>query len=156
MTISSFLLHAQGFGRRRTANNRTDYCASCIQMPNQDIDEKEKSALIYMREEEKLARDVYLTLFEKWDFVIFKNIAYSEDRHTNAVKQLLDKYEIDDPVQNNDVGIFTNIELKKLYNDLAAKGETSLLDAFIVGATIEDLDIFDLNERIAKTANDDI
>jgi len=125
-------------------------------MPKQDINQKEKAALIYMREEEKLARDVYLTLFEKWNFIIFKNIANSEDRHTNAVKLLLDKYEIADPVQNDERGIFTNIELKQLYDNLVAKGETSLSDAFVVGATIEDVDIFDLNERIAETDNDDI
>ncbi|MBC8186146.1 DUF2202 domain-containing protein [candidate division KSB1 bacterium] len=156
LTILSSMLQAQGFGRGRGANNRTDFCSSCIQMPKQDVSEHEKAALIYMREEEKLARDVYLTLFEKWNFVIFQNIANSEDRHTNAVKQLLDKYEIEDPVQNDEVGVFTNVELKQLYDNLIAKGETSLLDAFIVGATIEDVDIFDLNERIEVTDNDDI
>ena len=156
LTILSSLVQAQGFGRGRGTNNRTDFCFSCIQMAKQDVSEAEKAALIYMREEEKLARDVYLTLFEKWNFVIFKNIANSENKHTNAVKQLLDKYEIADPVQNDERGIFTNADLKQLYDTLVAKGETSLLDAFIVGATIEDVDIFDLNERIAETDNDDI
>lgn len=156
LTILSSLVQAQGFGRGRGTNNRTDFCSSCIQMVKQDVSEQEKAALIYMREEEKLARDVYLTLFEKWNFVIFKNIANSEDRHTNAVKQLLDKYEIADPVQNDEVGVFTNVELKQLYDNLIAKGESTLLDAFVVGATIEDVDIFDLNERIAETDNDDI
>jgi len=109
-----------------------------------------------MREEEKLARDVYLTLFDKWNFVIFKNIANSEDRHTNVIKQLLVKYDIADPVTNDTVGVFTNPEMQKLYTELVASGEKSLLDAFKVGATIEDLDIFDLHERIATTDNDDI
>ena len=156
LTMLISLSQAQGSGRGKKANNRTDFCSACIQMPKQEVSEQEKSALIYMREEEKLARDVYLTLFEKWNFVIFKNIANSEDRHTNAVKQLLDKYEIDDPIKNDDVGVFTNVEFKKLYDDLVTKGEGSLLDAFLVGATIEDLDIFDLNERIAATDNEDI
>jgi len=155
MTLSS-LVQAQGYGRGRGANNRADFCSSCITRAKQDVSEAEKSALIYMREEEKLARDVYLTLFEKWNFVIFKNIANSEDRHSNAVKQLLDKYEIADPVQNDEVGTFKNVELKQLYDNLIAKGETSLLDAFVIGATIEDVDIFDLNERIAETDNNDI
>lgn len=156
LTMSGSLLQAQGYGRGKGAGNRGNFCSACIQMPKQDIDEKEKSALIYMREEEKLARDVYLTLFEKWNFIIFKNIANSEDRHTEAIRQLLDKYEIDDPVKDDAIGVFTNVELKKLYDDLMAKGEKSLKDAFIVGATIEDVDIFDLNERIAETDNDDI
>jgi len=127
-----------------------------LNLPLEELSEQELGSLMQMREEEKLARDVYLTMFEKWNFVIFKNIANSEDRHMNAVKQLLDKYEIEDPVKSNEVGVFTNSTLKKLYDDLVAKGEKSLLDALLVGATIEDLDIFDLNERMAGTDNDDI
>jgi hypothetical protein len=156
LTILSSLVQAQGFGRGRGTNNRTDFCSACIQMAKQEVSEQEKAALIYMREEEKLARDIYLALFEKWNFVVFKNIANSEDRHTDAVKQLLDKYGIVDPVLNDERGVFTNSELNQLYDHLLAKGETSLLDAFIVGATIEDVDIFDLNAHLAETDNEDI
>jgi hypothetical protein len=155
-TMSSSLLQAQGYGRGRGTGKGSNFGTTCIQMAKQDVSEAEKAALIYMREEEKLARDVYLTLFEKWNFIIFKNIASSEDKHTDVIRQFLEKYGIDDPVKNDEVGVFTNVELKKLYDELIAKGETSLLDAFIVGATIEDVDIFDLNERIAETDNDDI
>lgn len=49
-----------------------------------------------MREEEKLARDVYLTFGEKWGLTLFTNIAKSEQTHTDAVKTLLDRYEIKD------------------------------------------------------------
>ncbi len=155
-TMSSSLLQAQGYGRGQGAGKGSNFGTTCVQMPKQEVNENEKAALIYMREEEKLARDVYLTLFEKWNFIIFKNIANSEDKHTNMIRQFLEKYGIDDPVKNDEVGVFTNVELKKLYDDLVAKGEKSLLDAFIVGATIEDVDIFDLNEHIAETDNDDI
>ena len=144
------------YGRERGAGYNANFGATCVQMPKQDVNEKERAALIYKREEEKLARDAYLTLFEKWNFIIFKNIASSEDKHTDVIRQFFEKYGIDDPVKNDEVGVFTNVELKKLYDELIAKGETSLLDHFIVGATIEDVDIFDLNERIAETDNDDI
>ena len=87
---------------------------------------------------------------------IFQNIAESESRHTLAVKTLLDKYKIDDPVMSDSIGVFTDPELKKLYTDLVTLGNKSLKDALIVGATIEDLDIYDLNIRLQETDNDDI
>ncbi len=126
------------------------------EMPIQDISEDEKIGLIQMREEEKLARDVYLELFDKWNLQTFSNIARSEQRHTDTIKVLLDKYSIEDPVQDNSRGIFTDIKLKTLYDDLVSQGNNSLIDALKVGATIEDLDIYDLKEFKTKTDNEDI
>jgi rhodanese-related sulfurtransferase len=116
----------------------------------------EQAGLVYMREEEKLAHDVYLTLGTVWDVPIFSNIANSEQTHTNAIKVLLQQYAITDPVTDTTVGVFTNPEIQKLYTDLVATGKKSLLDAFTVGATIEDLDIHDLKANIAQTSNPDI
>jgi len=149
-------LWAQGYGRGRGAGAGGNFGTICAQMPAQNVDAKEKAALVYMREEEKLARDVYLSLYQKWNFMVFNNIASSESKHTEAVKLLLDKYKIDDPIKNDAVGAFTNKELAKLYRDLVVQGEKSLKDALVVGATIEDLDIADLKERLAETDNDDI
>lgn len=122
----------------------------------EELSDKEREGLISMREEEKLARDVYRTLYEKWDLNIFQNISYSENRHSLAVKTLLDRYGVTDPVENDATGEFTIPAMQTLYDNLVAQGETSLVDALKVGATIEDLDIFDLNEWIASTDNDDI
>ncbi len=116
----------------------------------------EVSDLIWMREEEKLARDVYLTLFEIWDLNIFKNIASSEQKHTDAVKTLLDAYELPDIVADDTVGVFANSELQKLYDDLVEKGSQSLAEALLVGGLIEELDILDLQEAIEKTEREDI
>ncbi len=110
-------------------------------------------SLKWMREEEKLAYDVYITLFNKWGVNIFTNIAASEQTHTNAVLTLLNKYQLTDPVGNNAVGIFSDTTLQKLYIQLVAKGSTSLADGFKVGATIEDLDIYDLNNWRLKVEN---
>ncbi len=122
----------------------------------QSLDDNEKAGLIAMREEEKLAHDVYITLYEKWKTNVFRNIAASESTHTEAVRYLLERYEIDDPVKSQAVGVFTNSDFTKLYTELVKKGESSLKDALIVGATIEDLDIKDLKDLIAKTDNQDI
>lgn len=120
------------------------------------LSEEEIAGLILMREEEKLARDVYNTLGEKWGTQIFTNIAKSEQTHTDAIKVLLDRYEIEDPVKDDSVGVFTSLELGELYQNLLEQGSLSLLDALIVGAIVEDLDIKDLNELLAKTDNADI
>ena len=116
----------------------------------------EIAGLKLMREEEKLARDVYMVLYDKWDLPTFNNIAKSEQTHTDAVKTLLYTYGIEDPVTTDDRGIFTDQKLQTLYDDLVNQGDASLLEALIVGATIEDLDIKDLNELIAQTENQDI
>jgi len=112
--------------------------------------------LIFMREEEKLAHDVYVTLYAQWGLRIFQNIANSEATHTDAIKNLLDMYGIDDPAAGNGVGEFTNPELQILYNQLVAQGSQSLADALRVGIGIEELDIQDLQTRIARTTNADI
>ena len=151
-------LLAQGRSSGRSMGGRmgANFGTVCTQMPAQDISASEKDALIYMREEEKLARDVYLTLYEKWNFFVFNNIARSENRHTQAVQMLLQRYKIDDPVKNDSIGMFTNAKLAKLYQDLVTQGQKSLKGALLVGATIEDVDIYDLDEYLKKTDNDDI
>ena len=70
-----------------------------------------------MREEEKLAHDVYVTLYAQWDLPIFQNISRSEQTHTDAVKTLIDRYGLTDPASSK-VGVFTNPDLQALYNDL--------------------------------------
>ena len=114
-----------------------------------DISPEEIDGLIFMREEEKLARDVYLTMFDKWESKIFNNISKSEEKHTNAIKLLLERYGIEDPVQTDEIGIFVNVELQELYNSLVIKGNTSLLEAFKVGTAIEEIDIIDLEKQVS-------
>ncbi len=121
-----------------------------------ELTNEEKKGLTQMREEEKLAHDVYVTLYDKWGQNIFNNISKSEQTHTDTIKYLLDKYGVDDPVTNTAVGAFTDPTIQKLYNDLIAQGSKSLEDALVVGATVEDLDIKDLEDWIAKTDNEDI
>jgi len=124
-------------------------------LPKQRLGEKEKEELLYMREEEKLARDVYSTLYRKWRLPIFRNIARSEQRHMDMVGVLIKKYGLKDPVIDR-VGVFTNKHIQELYNKLVAEGEKSLIDALKVGALIEELDITDLKKAMANTDNRDI
>jgi hypothetical protein len=114
----------------------------------------EEAGLLFMREEEKLARDVYLVLFDKWGLRVFKNIASSEQRHMDAVLYLLGTYGLDDPAL--DSGLFQNTDLQDLYDDLVAKGTKSLADAIEVGVIIEETDIDDIEDLIGQTDKKDI
>lgn len=109
--------------------------------------------LKYMREEEKLARDVYLTLDAKYgdELPTFGNIARSESKHMTAIKRLLTLYKVSDPVKSTRIGVFTNDHLDDLYDELVAQGSKSLEDALEVGIAIEKLDIADLKEARTHT-----
>ena len=125
-------------------------------LPKELLSIEETASLIFSREEEKLARDVYFAMIEKWGTKIFSNISTSEQTHMDAMLMLLKKYQITDPVGSNAVGVFNNPALQTLYNQLVADGKVSALKAFTVGATIEDLDIFDLNNALKNIDNQDI
>lgn len=127
-----------------------------IETDTSALNDAETAGLTKMREEEKLARDVYQALGEKWNVPVFKNIAVSESRHTEAVKSLLSAHHVVDPVTNDTRGVFQNAELAKLYTELVARGSASMVEAYKVGAYIEDLDIADLEKEIASVTHEDI
>ena len=120
------------------------------------LTDDEVAGLVFMREEEKLARDVYLTMYEQWGIPVFENIAASEERHTEAVAGLLEQFGIPDPVGDGTVGVFSDPTLSALYDDLVEQGSASPTDALAVGALIEDLDIADLREWLDLTDDPDI
>ena len=127
--------------------------ATTILIPLSDV---EKSALLFMREEEKLARDVYTTLYAKWGVPVFSTIATSESRHMASIKTLLDRYGLTDPVAVDTLpGVFVNSELQAAYTQLVAQGNRSLEEALKAGVTIETLDIEDLQALIAVSAHND-
>ncbi len=117
------------------------------------VSPEEAAALQFMREEEKLAHDVYVNLYATWNLRLFNNIAASEQKHSDAVAVLLDRFDIADPVTGNAAGEFTDPELQALYDQLVAQGSQSVAEALKVGAAIEEIDILDLEERLAETDN---
>ncbi len=128
---------------------------SLDQLATGEISPQEEAGLLFMREEEKLARDVYLTLYDTWNQQIFKNISDSEQTHTDAILSLLQKYEIPDPVGNNAIGVFVNQDLQALNDSLVNTGNASLIDALQVGAAIEEIDIIDIEKREEDVINND-
>lgn len=117
----------------------------------------EQQSLTFTREEEKMARDVYAKLYAKWTSMNFlSNIMDSEQKHMDAILNLLNTYGITDPAAGKAEGDFTSTDIQKLYDDLTAKGLMSEMDALIVGMTIEDVDIYDLQQALKQVEKDDI
>ncbi|MCK5525214.1 MAG: DUF2202 domain-containing protein [Thiomargarita sp.] len=133
-------------------NCTADGTCSLLEGPLAEISETDVAALSFMREEEKLARDVYITLYEVWQTPIFANISRAEQQHMDQIKSVLDSYELPDPA-SEEMGVFTNPELQALYDSLVERGRISQIEALQVGALIEEVDIEDLQNAIAETEN---
>ena len=117
---------------------------------------EEVAGLKYMREEEKLAHDVYVALYARWGKNIFDQISLSETTHTEAILALLVKYGIPDPAAGKPAGVFEDPALQALYDTLIAMGSASQVAALKVGALIEETDIRDINAKKAVTDEADI
>ena len=125
-------------------------------LPLEPLSGVEREGLLFAREEEKLARDVYVALAAKWGHRAFTSIAAAEQQHMDAVLFLLERYELADPAAGKAPGAFANARLAALYVSLVEKGSLSLVDAFAVGATIEDLDLADVGELLEDADNVDV
>ena len=144
---SKLTLLALGFSALFSCNNA---------ISSTSLNIEEAKTLVFMTEEEKVARDVYRTLYREWNIQVFSNISNAEQRHLNQLLSTLGQYQITNPVTNGTIGVFSNPELKQLYTELLAKGKKSTLDALMVGAYIEELDIKDLQEAIEESTHADI
>jgi hypothetical protein len=118
------------------------------------LTDDEAAALVYLREEEKMARDVYLTLADRWQLPIFTNIAAAEQNHMDIVLKAIQISGVADPITDDTVGVFNNGELGQMFTDFVAQGELSLIDALTVGAEIEDMDLADLYTMIEDYPHD--
>lgn len=125
--------------------------------PLQTLSAAEVDSLSYMREEEELAHAVYAVSATRWPALpVFSNIAASETTHTTAVKALLDRYQLADPLAGLPTGTFKTSAFQTLYADLVAASSVSLVEALKVGVQIEELDIRDIVAQQAGIDNADI
>lgn len=123
------------------------------------LSQDEIDGLRYMREEEKLARDIYLTMSDEWGLIIFSNIARAEQTHMDAVRNLLEKYDVEDPIVDEGethIGVFFNTDLAAMFDDFKARGLESSLQALQVGAEIEETDLLDIQSEIDLATHADI
>jgi hypothetical protein len=149
--MSNGMSNGMGRGAGGSSGSLSNLQTQLEALPKATLTADERAGLLRMREEEKLAHDVYVVLDAKWNAQVFHNIAIAEQTHSDEVKLLLDRYGITDPAAGEAAGTFTNPDLQALYTTLVQQGSTSLDSAFTVGATIEDLDLADLQAHATTT-----
>jgi hypothetical protein len=149
LAVASTPMLAQG----NTAGPGTGVCCVTSTLPTTAAEAK---WLGFMREEEKLARDVYAQLYAKWKLRLFDNIGRSEERHYESIGVLLARHAVVDPTKGLPAGVYTDAGLNSLYAALVAKGLTSAKDALEVGIAIEKQDIADLESAVKETDKTDI
>lgn len=123
---------------------------------NQPLSTAETDAILYTREEEKMARDAFRDFDQQYAPEAFTKIAASEQTHMDAVGMLIDKYDLTDPVTSDATGAFTNADVLALYEAFVAQGDASLEDALAAGAAIQELSIEDLDEALGIVDNRDM
>ncbi|HEY6906555.1 MAG TPA: DUF2202 domain-containing protein [Ignavibacteriaceae bacterium] len=121
-----------------------------------NLSAEEAAGIIFMRQEEKLMRDVYTVLGQTWNLNIFLNIVSSEQNHMDAVKRLIIKYDLVDPVTNDEVGIFADPVFQQLFDDFVQQGQQSIPEAMLVGQAIETQAISSLENQLVFVDNQDI
>lgn len=132
-----------------TAANGDATTVASASATDETLSADEIAGLLFMREEEKLAHDVYVALFNVWGAQVFANIAESETEHTEAIRQLILSHGLEDPAATTQPGVFVNADLQALYDKLVAMGQPRLEDALAVGCLIEEKDIQDINDKKA-------
>ncbi len=115
----------------------------------------EEKDLLYLQEEEKLARDVYGVFYEAWGMQVFRNIGNAEQTHMDSVTFLIDRYGLAS-AENTPAGVFDHPELQDLYDRLVEDGLKSPEDALRAAALVEETDIVDLRDALARTDKADI
>jgi hypothetical protein len=140
LVLAALLTVLVGFGQTSSTPDFT-----------QPLSIEEIGHLTYMVEEEKLARDVYESLYEEWGNRVFRNIAQAEQRHMDSVLYVMETYGLN--VELGEIGQFTDPDLAVAYGQLMAAGTESELKALSTGALIEEIDINDLVLALNDTVN---
>lgn len=138
------------------ASSRLSQANSNQYLAQSSLSDVEIGHIVFMREEEKLARDVYLAMYDLWGLRIFDNISQSEQRHMDAIGQLIEIYGLVDPVVDDTPGVFVNVDLASLYAQLIAQGTASMIGALSAGALIEDIDIVDLRSALEVVTHSNV
>ncbi len=118
------------------------------------ITEELLETIEHVANEEKLAHDLYVTLYDyhlndsNISLSPLYDIAtYSEVEHVQTAEDIAAKYgvEIDSDLE---IGVFGLHEIQELYEELYANGVGSPIDAYKTGCMVEVTDVYDLNADI--------
>jgi len=143
----------RGRGQGRGAGQRGGGQRNQI-LDMEPLTDVEAEHVAYMRQEEKLARDVYLTLNKTWDSLVFSRIAGSEQRHMDAIARIIDVQGMDDPASDDTIGVYENDDFAEMFVQLTEAGAISYVEALKTGAYIEELDILDFQDCLLDVENE--
>ncbi len=121
--------------------------------PQAELSAQQKSHLIQLYDEEKLAHDIYVEFYAQHNYKPFSHHSEAEAKHMVAVADILTLYGLDIP--QNPAGIFDNAEYQTAYDDWLPKGLADGKDALYIAAYIEEMDILDLMDAITQIAETD-
>ncbi len=121
-----------------------------------ELTDAQRADLVFMVQEEKLARDLYAALGAEYGVRPFTQITTAEQRHLDAVRTLLDTYGIDDPTVGLAAGEFVDAGLTAMYDKLLAQGMTSIDEAMAAGRAVEIDDISALDKAADGVTAEDV
>ena len=142
---------AYGEGIMTLSSGRTKASAAAVAT----LTSREKEGLIFIWEEEKVARDLYASLHEKNNLSIFMDLMRSEQSHMDQAKAIIDQYGLSTPGED-EPGAFQNQTLQEIYDRLLREGLPSDEDALRGSAEYEEISIRDLERELAATEKEDI
>ncbi len=115
----------------------------------------EAGDILFMREEEQLAYDLYTRWYGMYSIPVFSNIAASETMHVNEVRCFIGRRLQGDRIGNATTG-YHNATIQSLYNSLTPQGDADLTGALEASLAVEERDIADLDHALAGTTRADI
>lgn len=115
------------------------------------LDFNEQTHLVFICEEEKLARDVYHLFSRRFpELGVFAELEAAKESGRCTVEELLRRYRVSIPRVNDNVGVFSwgiyGRHFTEKFLVLSNQGSLNPLSALYAGAFIEELNIIDINQ----------
>ena len=138
--------HQKGTHGRGNHGEEIDFTSQSISLSDSEVE-----SLLYMIEEEKMAHDIYVELYEQTGLIEFDKISESEQHHYDKLVSFAEKLDIDISSLSVEAGVFENDEIQTLYDTLMLEASLSTEAAIGVAISIEEADIADLGATIEMT-----
>jgi len=116
----------------------------------------EQRDLQRIREQRKLARDLYWDLAKHWGSLVLVRLGAAEQAHLNALDTLLDHYDLSDPVAGPAVGESGDPKFHALHAQIVEVGHRSEMAASQAGLLVEEMSLSDLAAARARTRRPEI
>lgn len=120
------------------------------------INDEEKRSLEHITEEVKLARDFAVLMGSKHNSDFFNKIGETKQSDLDKLKDILESKNIDDPVKNDESGIYKSENFTDLYKGFTESGNTNISNALKAGAEISELQISDCNKFLNIATDQEI